>query len=112
MAKKNLIGGWAFLIGVIIAIAAGFLQLETGLTGLLIVLGLIVGLLNVVTKETMPFLLASVALVIVAAFGGNVISEVQLIGPILGRMLNAIIVFIVPATLVVAIKAVYALARD
>jgi len=112
MAKKNLIGGWAFLIGVIIAIVAGFLELRTGLTGLLIILGIVVGLLNIVAKETMPFLLATVALVIVAAFGGDIVSKVQLIGPILARMLNAIIVFIVPATLVVAIKTVYALARD
>ena len=112
MAKKNRIGGWAFLIGLIIAIAAGFLQLSPGITSVLIILGLIVGILNITAKETLPFLLTTVSLVIVSAFGGNVLGNIAVIGQVLQNILNAIIIFVIPATLIVAIKAVYGLARD
>ncbi len=112
MAKKNTIGGWAFFIGLVIAMIAGFLQLSAGMTGVLIILGLIVGLLNVTAKETMPFLLATVSLVIVSNFGGNVLSNIAIIGGILQGILNAIIILVIPATIVVVIKTIYALARE
>jgi len=112
MAKKGVnviqkIGSWAFLLGIILALVAGFWTLNPIVTGILIVLGLIVGLLNVTGKETTPFLLATVSLVIVSTFGGDVLSVVS---PVLQNMLNALIVFVIPATIVVAVKAVYNLA--
>jgi hypothetical protein len=113
MAKESnviqKIGSWAFLIGVIIAIIAGFWKLNTIMTAVLIILGLIVGFLNVTGKETTPFLLATVALVIVTYFGGNVLAPVS---DTLQQILNAIIVFVIPSTIVVALKAIYALASD
>lgn len=104
MAK---IGSWAFLVGVIISIIAGFFTLNPTWVAVLIVLGLIVGLLNITAKESGAFLLATISLVIVAAFGGNILGAVH---AVLQKILNALIVFVIPATIVVAIRAIFAIA--
>ncbi|MFH1174665.1 MAG: hypothetical protein V1725_06020 [archaeon] len=103
------IGSWAFIIGVIIAIIAGFWPLSQVVTAILVVLGLFVGFLNVTGKESNNFLMAAAVLVIVATFGGSVLGSVT---DVLQQMLNAIIVFVVPAAIVVSLKAIYSLASD
>src|SRR3989338_9433618 len=77
------IGSWAFLLGVFVAVIAGALLLTdksnpalTTVTSFLVLLGTIVGLLNITTKETNAFLLAAVSLVLVTALGGSVVSGV------------------------------------
>jgi hypothetical protein len=114
MAKDAMskIGVWAFIVGVIIAIIAGFWQLSGMVASLLMVIGLIVGFLNVQGKESSGFLMAAVSLVIVTYFGGQRLSSVALVGDFLSGILGAILIFVVPATIVVALKAVYALAKD
>jgi hypothetical protein len=108
------VGSWAFIIGVVIALLIGVFNSGDApiATTVLIILGLIVGLLNVTGRETTPFLLASVSLVIVASMGGPVLSAVAQIGPRLQGVLGAIITFVIPATIIVALKAIYALAHD
>lgn len=109
------IGSWAFLLGVVVAIIAGALLPDKSttptVTSFLVLLGTVVGLLNVTTKETNSFLLASVSLVLVTALGGSVVSGVVSIGQYLGSMLDSILVFVVPATIVVALKSIFALAE-
>jgi hypothetical protein len=118
MAKsKNvmaMVGAWAFIGGIIISLLLGFFAgyATAWATSVLIVLGLVVGFLNVTDKEMQTFLLSTVALVIVTSFGGQVLGSVATIGAVLQRTLNAIIVFVVPATIVVALKAVYAISKD
>ncbi|MFH1500993.1 MAG: hypothetical protein ABIE22_03545 [archaeon] len=109
MAKKSKgLGGWAFLIGVILAIVFALIgSLSSGLLIALVVIGLIVGLLNVTDEESTHFLLSSVALVIVAAFGSNVVSAID----VLDRVLNALLAIFVPATIVVAIRNVMSIAK-
>ncbi len=107
-------GSVLFIVGVLLAVVFGFLRptdLGTILTTVIILAGLIVGFLNVTTHETNSFLLASVALVIVSAFGGNVMGNVANIGERLAGILFAILMFVVPATIVVALKTIYALAE-
>jgi hypothetical protein len=108
------VGSWAFIIGVIVALIIGVFSASNTpvATTLLIVLGLIVGFLNVTGRETTPFLLASVSLVIVSYMGGPVLSDVARIGPTLQNVLGAITTFVIPATIIVALKAIYALAHD
>ncbi|MEK6933046.1 MAG: hypothetical protein AABW56_04620 [Nanoarchaeota archaeon] len=110
MAKgSSKIGGWAFILGVVVAVLIGlFGNLSPLWLTILVVLGLLVGFLNVTGAESTDFLLAAVALVIVVAFGRDVLSAVAL----LGRVLEAMIAFVVPATVVVALKAIYSLARS
>jgi len=114
------IGNYSFIVGVIIAIVLGLAatRLPAGATSwlwsLLIVLGLVVGFLNVSGKETKDFLWVTVALVVVA-FAGSVQVEswehVQLIGTFLKGIFDSILAFVVPASVVVALKEVWALAK-
>jgi hypothetical protein len=108
------IGSWVFILGVILAVVVPiFAQLSPWLTSLLIVLGVVVGLLNITTAETQPFLLAAIALVIVAGFGGasDMITGVARIGPVLGHIFSGILLLVVPATIIVALRSIYTLAR-
>ncbi|MAG47238.1 hypothetical protein CL617_01415 [archaeon] len=108
-------GAWAFLIGVILAVIIG-LTSNGNLTGttasVLVILGLIIGFLNVTSNESQKFMLAGVVLVIVSNFGGSVIGNVAAVGTYLGGTLDAILVLVAPATVIVALKSVFELARD
>lgn len=110
MAKgMGSMGGWAFIIGVIIAVLIGLFDPSNSLwLGILVVIGLIVGFLNVTSAESTDFLLAAVALVVVAALGGDVLKDVSLLSNVLGTMMA----LVVPATVIVALKAIYSLARS
>jgi hypothetical protein len=68
--------------------------------------------LNVTGRETTPFLLASVSLVVVSALGGQIFPNSYSIFGVLQNILSAIITFVMPATIIVALKAIYALAHD
>ncbi|MBW2980905.1 hypothetical protein KY360_05810 [Candidatus Woesearchaeota archaeon] len=114
MAKKkgtlSKLGSWIFILGVIAAVVIGFVvqDLTKPITAALIIVGLIIGLLNIKAKETSQFLLAALALVIVAAFGRNILGVITFIG----RILDAIMILIVPATVIVSLKTVYSLAKS
>jgi hypothetical protein len=106
---KSVIGSWAFLIGIIVAIVMAFVwDVNTLAALILVIVGLIVGLLNVTEKETQPFLMAGAVLVIVSALGQNVLAIV----PIISKMLSNILIIFVPATIVVALRSVFGIAKD
>ena len=125
-SRENLIGAWAFLIGVILAVVGGILAtfigegkevLNQGLLGLLSVLGLIVGYF-VAEKDVRTFLFASVSLVIVSFAGiqGGVLSAAILgivnVNKLITNILGALMFLFVPATIIVALKTVFALAKS
>ncbi|MFA5993090.1 MAG: hypothetical protein WC796_05275 [Candidatus Pacearchaeota archaeon] len=118
------VGSWAFLIGVILALVLG---IYTGVTGaaltsywilILVIIGLIVGFLNITGKETTPFLLSGVVLIIASALGGGVFARAEgavlgiNLGLVIGNILGTLMAIFVPATIIVAIKNVFALAKD
>ena len=108
------IGSWVFILGVIVAIVIPiFTDFSPWLSSLLIILGLAIGFLNITIAETQTFLLAALALVIVSGFSSTseVITEVARIGPVLGRIFNAILLLVVPATIIVALRSIYGVAR-
>ena len=111
MAKKggNVLGSWAFLIGVILAVVLALIG--TALTGaaayVLVIAGIIVGLLNIADEETTPFLLAGAVLIIASALGQGVVDVI----PLFRNILNALLLLFVPATIIVAIRHVFSLAR-
>lgn len=113
------IGNYSFIIGVIIAVVLGLAAPSLGtattwLWSLLIVLGLVVGFLNVSGKETKEFLLVTVSLVIVAFAGSAQIEKwvnVELIGTWLKAIFDSILAFVIPASVVVALKDVWELAK-
>ena len=114
------IGKYAFIVGVIVAVVLGLaipaLQAAQGwLATILVVLGLIVGFLNVSGKETKDFLWVTVALVIVAyAAGGKIsgwASEVMYVGKYLSGIFSSVVNFVVPASIVVGLREVWELAK-
>jgi len=112
MAKKmksNLLGAWAFLIGVVLALVFAFLQSYAGmwLVYVLFAVGLIVGLLNITDTEANQFLLASVALVIVSSFGSLVLTAISFVS----AMLDNLLTIFVPAAVIVALKSVFNVAK-
>lgn len=105
----NTVGRWAFLIGVILAIILGALGIVNSTwMSALILIGLIVGFLNISERETTPFLLAGVSLIIASALGKDVMSGL----PVLYNILQTLLAVFVPSTIVVAIKHVFSLARN
>lgn len=112
MAKAksmDLVGRWAFLIGVILAVILGALGPVSGTWAIiLVIIGIIVGLLNIADKEVMPFLMSGVVLIIASALGSNVMADV----PYVGSILDALLAIFVPATVIVAIKNVFSLAKN
>lgn len=115
MEKK--IGNYSFIVGVIIAVVLGVFSLGSAtpwLTSLLVILGLIVGFLNVTGKETKEFLLVATVLIITAFAGGaaTTIGAVEIIGQYLQGIFTQILAFVVPATVVVALKDIAELAHN
>jgi hypothetical protein len=120
-SRENLIGAWAFFIGIIIAIIVGLVSNLTGKTidpftlTILVVLGLVVGYF-VAEENVQSFLLASVSVVLVcfaglqglvlrAAIGGLDISQVMT------AILGSLLFLFIPASIIVAIKTVFSLAN-
>ena len=103
-------GSYAFIIGIIIAILAVFVTFpETALV--LVVLGLIVGVLNVTGKESVPFLVAAIALALSAA-SLQPLGTVGIIKDWILPIFNNIAVFVAPAAFIVAIKSIYSMAKE
>lgn len=97
--KSTLVGRWAVVVGIILAVLAGFAEVPR-LAIILFVLGLIVGFLNIKEKETTSFLVAVIALLMIGVAGlqlGTVTGTVALI-------LENFLAFVSAAALVVALK--------
>jgi len=117
----NEVGRWSFIIGIVVAVILGILSgvgvvLGTTalnwLTLLLVVLGLIVGFSNVTKKESTPFLIAAMALLIANTAGlVNINTLIPYLGSILEGIVTYLLVVVAPAALIVAVKAFYEFAR-
>ena len=106
------LGKWAFLIGMLVAIFSALIS-STASSGLvsivLIALGLIVGFLNISSKEAERFLIATISLLIIGTVSlnalfatGNFAGQIQI-------MLNNFISFVSAAALVIALKTIISL---
>jgi len=105
------VGHYSFVVGILIAIVAGLFPKAISSTALLLVLlGLVVGLLNIRARETTEFLVACIALLVAGGAGLNVITWAN-VGIYLQAVVANITVFVAPAAVVVSIKAVIELAE-
>ena len=97
------IGFIAFLAGVVLAVVAGLMELGGSFVfwGLL-ALGLVFGLLSVRGRETVPFLVAAVAFIVI----GGVFSPATNLraAGVLDRIFRLIALFIAPAAVVASVK--------
>lgn len=107
---EGMIGKWAFIIGVLLAIVAGLFggmisaDMATIIGWILVIAGLVIGFLNITAEEVTQFLIAAIALLAVGAAG---LGALTLIGPTVSSILKNIVAIVSPAALVVALKAVY-----
>lgn len=106
-------GRLCFLGGIILAIASGFFEIPH-LAVILLLLGLLVGILNVQEKETTAFLTAVVALTIVGIGGLQAFATVEVAGMNAGsvtELFTAILqnftAFVAAAGFVVALRQVF-----
>jgi hypothetical protein len=117
MDKK--IGAYSFIVGVVIAIVLGIFSawikgsvIEI-LVSLLVLLGLIVGFLNLAGKQTAEFLTVGVILAVVSYVGGAAsLGKVMWIGNYLVAIFSYIMAFVIPAVIVAGLKDVIRLAKD
>jgi hypothetical protein len=104
----------AFIAGYAISVIAGIWWPDHGvLIAILVLLGLVVGLLNITGQEIIPYLVAAIALVVVGNFGAFESLNLAVSG--LGDKVNDIVamlaIFTAPAAVVQAIKAGIVLAK-
>jgi hypothetical protein len=112
------VGRWAFIAGVIIAILAGIAAAFGGAMAdwaplVMLILGIVVGLTTITEKETTPFLVAAIALLV--ANGGRAFLILDGVMPGLGTGIDTILVtlaaFVAPAAIIMAVKAIYNIGR-
>lgn len=124
-SRENLIGAWAFLFGVVLAVILGLsvglsgsqnYKINAGFLGILALLGITVGYF-VAQKNIKTFLIAAVSVVIVsfagiqglvmsAAIGGGDISKVMI------SILGALLFLFIPAAIIVSIKTAFSIASE
>ena len=103
------VGSWSFILGFVIALVLGAIgSASVGIVYALLILGLIVGLLNISDREIVPFLVATVALIV----AGSAATSIDQIPSLIGRILVNITIFVVPAAVIASVKAIYALASS
>lgn len=123
-SHENSVGAWAFLIGVILAILIGLsttilaiptiIEYSTQIYAILVILGLVIGFVGVSGKDTQAFLWAGAVLVVVSRFGmegvrGSLIGVG--VGDAVSSVFGALLALFVPATIVVALKMVFSIAK-
>lgn len=117
-SKENLFGAWMVLIGVVIAIILGIFQkyilfaYNVWIYIILAVLGIIIGVVSVSndSREAVTFLFATLCLVIVSSEGQQRLIIIGEVGLLMVAILHALLIMFIPATIVVALKTLFAIA--
>ena len=110
----GVIGFWAFIIGLVIAVVGGILMslnmayLMPTFIVILVVLGIIIGALNITAKEIMLFLVATIALIV----AGGVFAPLKAVGgAILDNILSLVATLMAPAAVIAAVKALWSVGK-
>ena len=124
-STENSVGAWAFFIGVVLAVIIGLSTMLIPISALtkyssfiyliLVILGIIVGFsINATGRDSQTFLITGTIIVIVSKFGME-----SVIGSLIGigagdtasSTFAALLALFVPATITVALKNVFGMAR-
>lgn len=110
------LGRILFFIGVIICVLAGLVQLPAMVSALLVILGLVVGIMNVSAAETRTFLISAIALMMSAGalsgLGNGLGESMEMVAGIVTRIGYNLSAFIGPAALIVALRSMLTTAGD
>jgi glucan phosphoethanolaminetransferase (alkaline phosphatase superfamily) len=112
-SQDHLIGSWSFLVGLLLAIVLGLGfggAYQVTLLWVVFLLGIVVGILNITQDEVSGFLTSGTILVLVSFLGVEV-GIFDAVAPVIGSVLRGILTLFVPATIIVALRAAFVLAR-
>jgi hypothetical protein len=108
----TMVGPAAFYIGLAIVIITMFISPSGWLYVVLGILGVIVGLLNITSKESGPFLFATIAFIVAALGMQTLITANNVDVPKeLTRLAANITVLVGAAAVIIALRAIYEAAR-
>jgi hypothetical protein len=123
-SHENFVSAWIFLTGVILAILIGiaatfFIPISkisvysSPIYAILVIMGIVVGMkVNVSGKDSQTFLITSAVLVIVSKFGMESVTGSLIgigVGDLVSSVFGALLVFFVPATMIVALKTLFSI---
>lgn len=110
--RLALVGRWAFIFGIVLAILLGFIDFSYA-SLILIILGLAVGFINITEKESHKYLLAVIALLLIGFSGLQIFAMLNTgVSDWVERILTAFVTFVSASGLVVAIKEVFIFGED
>jgi hypothetical protein len=109
--KANTLGRWAFILGIVVAALLGFMTFAYS-TLILVILGLIVGFINIAEKETTSYLVAVIALLVIGLGGLQVFSMLGSVNVWIQTVLASFVVFVAASGLVVAVKAILQMSQS
>jgi hypothetical protein len=108
----TMLGPAAFYIGLLIVVITMFITPSGWLYVVLGILGVIVGLLNITSKESGPFLFATIAFIVAALGMQTLITTAGVVVPKeLTRLAANITVLVGAAAVIIALRAIYEAAR-
>lgn len=103
----DLVGKWAFIIGVLLVLFVHLVGIPyTAL--ILVIVGLAIGLLNISRREISRLLMAGIGLVIVGSAGVELLPAV---GGYITNVLKNLVVLVAPIVLVASVKEIYEVAK-
>ena len=120
MAKtiSEMIGPTAFVIGIVLAVVLGLVPKILGGSSanilILGVLGIVVGILNVTSKELNNYIIANIGFIVGAAAFMGVLSALTLgvYSSMLVYVVQNIILFVAPGLAVVCLREIYSIMKD
>lgn len=125
-SKENSVGAWAFLIGVILAVLIGLstsilsiptvIQYNAQIYALLVILGIIIGFVISVPgrEDSQTFLITGAILIIISKFGMDSVRGSLIgvgVGDAVAAVFGALLALFVPATIIVALKKLFSIAK-
>ncbi len=118
MGDKSM-GGYAFIGGIVLSLVLGVVMPPAAWTmALLAVLGLVVAVMNITDKEVVGYLVANIAVMVGAnTFNGMLASLATPLGlgtmaMTLGTVTGNLVFFVAPGAVLIALKEIYAIAKD
>lgn len=118
-SRENLIGAYAFLVGIVLAIIFGLItkspeEATSLFYSILVFIGIIIGLAKSGDEDSSVFLIASISLIIVGSLGTEpikFISQNNYVVSSLRNILTSLVILFIPVTIIVALKTVFSITK-
>lgn len=107
------VGVISFIVGLLIVlILSAFGPIAGSIAVIVVVLGLIVGIINIGDEEVHQFLLAALVFIVSAGALSDFASGIPTIGSWMKRLMDGVVLFVAPGAVITALRALYEVARS